>query len=134
MKLLTLVLAMASLSGCTLVDAYLMTKYDPNEYKLITDVRANSQTFKEHCEDFATSKVNANEMAKTTHLFLLYSEHIPRNTEVFNSAKEINEMAKGLQSSYSKNDKVSPAFCKIKYETLEKSADKVQTIIGRKPR
>ena len=134
MKKLLIALVLTLTSGCTLIDAYLMTKYDPNEYKLITDIRAKSQIYKTQCEDQIQSKINATKINNTTTLLVLYSEHIPRNVEVYNSAKEIDGMAKGIESLYAKNDKVSPVFCKIKYETMEKSADKVQTIIGKKPR
>ena len=134
MKFLLMATLLTLTSGCTLIDSYLMTKYDPNEYKLITDIRANSQIYKTQCEDQIQSKINAGQIRNNTRMFVLYSEHIPRNTEVYNSAKEVDNMAKGIADLYAKSDKVSPVFCKIKYETIEKSADKVQSIIGRKPR
>jgi hypothetical protein len=122
------------LSGCSVLDAYLMTHYDPNEYKLITDVRAQAQAFKNTCDDQAISKTNANKIAYDTQLFAMYSEHIPRNKELVESSKDLHAIAQGLADQYNKSDKVSPAFCKIKFDTLEKSANKMQTVIAGRPR
>jgi len=43
-------------------------------------------------------------------------------------------MAQGLNDMYVKSDKVSPAFCKIKFESIEKNAELMQKTIGAKPR
>jgi hypothetical protein len=51
----------------------------------------------------------------------MYSEHIPRNKELVESSKDLHAIARGLADQYNKSDKVSTAFCKIKFDTLEKS-------------
>jgi hypothetical protein len=117
-----------------LVDAYLMTKYDPNEYKLITVVRAEAQRFKSQCDNASDSKSNAIQLAADAQLFSLYSEHIPRNKDMISASKELQLIAQGLADQYAKSGKVSPAFCKIKFQNVEQSADKIQTVIGSKPR
>ena len=121
------------LSGCTVLDAYLMTKYDPNEYQLVTDIRAEARQFKTQCDDAVISKFNAGKIAYDTQLFVLYSEHIPRNENLITASKALDVIAQGLANQY-KNDKVSPTFCKIKFETIETSADKLQKVIGGRPR
>lgn len=121
------------LSGCTIVDAYLMTKYDPNEYQLVTDIRSEARQFKTQCDDATNSKSNAIRIAYDTQLFVLYSEHIPRNENLITASKALDVIAQGLANQY-KNDKVSSAFCKIKFETIETSADKLQKVIGGRPR
>jgi hypothetical protein len=133
-KLLIATIVMLSLSGCSLLDAYLMTHYDPNEYKLITDVRSQALTYKNDCDDQTASKANANKIAYDTQLFAMYSEYIPRNKELVGSSKDLHAIARGLADQYNKSDKVSPAFCKIKFDTLEKSANKMQTVIAGRPR
>jgi hypothetical protein len=133
MKKLILLLPIV-LSGCALVDAYLMTKYDPNEYKLITDIRAEAQQFKTQCDDVESSKANSKKLAFDTQTFKLYSEHVPRNSEVQKSSEELHLMARGLVDQYAKSEKVNSAFCKIKFENVEKSANKIQSIIGSRPR
>lgn len=134
MKKLLLVSLLMVLSGCTIIDAYLMTHYDPNEYKLITEIRASAQMYKTQCDNFETSKLNSAKLAANTQLFALYSEHIPRNDDLISASKDLHTLAQGLADQYIKSEKVSPAFCKVKYNSIETSADKMQTVIARRPR
>ena len=122
------------LSGCALVDAYLMTHYDPNEYKLITEIRAEAQIYKSQCDDAIVSKANATKLVNDTQLFVLYSEHVPRNDDVIRASKDLHIIAHGLSDQYSKTDKVSSGFCKIKFTSIETSAAKMQQVIGKRPR
>jgi len=133
-KIIITLFALAPLSGCMLIDSYLMTKYDPNEYKLITDIRAEAQTYKTQCDDAVSSKQNAVKLAYDSQLFALYSEHIPRNKDLIKASADLHLIAQGLSDQYTKSDKVSVAFCKIKFDSVEKSAEKIQTVIGSKPR
>jgi hypothetical protein len=133
MKKLLIAVSLIVLQGCTLIDAYLMTKYDPNEYQLITDIRSEARQFKTQCDDAVISKFNAGKIAYDTQLFVLYSEHIPRNENLITASKALDVIAQGLANQY-KNDKVSPAFCKIKFDSIETSADKLQKVIGGRPR
>jgi len=122
------------LTSCAAVDAMLMSKFDPSEYRMITEIRANAQMFKTECDNYLLSKPNAIEMANQTNLFMLYSEHIPRNTDSYNASKSLNEIAQGLSEKYVKGDKVSPMFCKLKFEGIEHSADTMQHVLGNRPR
>ena len=65
---------------------------------------------------------------------MLYSEHIPRNKDMIDASKSLHEIAKGLSDQYAKSDKVSPAFCRIKFQNIETSADKIQTVVAGRPR
>jgi hypothetical protein len=134
MKRILLVPLLLALNGCALVDAYLMTKYDPNEYQLITGVRLQAQQSKAQCDDVAVSKINAIRIESDTKLFALYSEHIPRNKDLIEASNTLNSIAKGLNDQYNKSDKVSPAFCKIKFQSIETSADKIQAVVAGRPR
>jgi hypothetical protein len=121
------------LSGCTAIDAYMMTKYDNNEYSQITAIRSQARLFKTQCNDAVVSKSNADKLANATQLFSMFSEHIPHNKEMSSASKSLDVIAQGLSAQY-KNDKVSPVFCKIKFENIETSAEKMQTVIGGRPR
>ena len=134
MKKLLAVIPLVLLSGCALVDAYLMTKYDPNEYQLITSVRLQAQQAKAQCDDAAVSKSNAIRITTETQLFSLYSEHIPRNKDLIDASNNLHAIAKGLSDQYIKSDKVNTAFCKIKFQSIETSADKIQTVVAGRPR
>ena len=122
------------LSSCTLVDAYLMTHYDPNEYATITGIRALAQMAKEQCDDPVASRANAIKLEQDTQFFVLFSEHVPRNDDVVSASKDLHVIAQGLSDQYIKTGKVSVGFCKIKFASIESNADKMQTVIGKRPR
>lgn len=133
MKKILISLAVLSLSGCALIDAYLM-KYDPNEYQLISDIRTTASLSKEKCDNFNESKNNALVIANKTFGFVQFAQYVPRNEQVKNASVELNKMAQGLKDQYNKTDKVSPAFCKIKFQNIESSAEIIQRTVGDKPR
>ena len=67
-----LILLVPFLAGCTLVDAYLMTKYDANEYKLAVEIRSDASRYKTECNDAMLSRANAQAIAQKTQLFEHY--------------------------------------------------------------
>lgn len=133
MKKLLIIPLVVLLSSCALVDAYLMTKWDPNEYKAITDIRAEAQLFKTQCANELLSAANASKLAFDTKSFVMYSEQIPRNENVQKASVELDKIAQGLANQYN-TGKVSPLFCKIKFESVENNAATMQKIIGARPR
>jgi hypothetical protein len=133
MKKLITVCVFFALSGCAAVDSYLM-KYDTNEYKLVTDIRASAQSSKTECDSPTVSKVNANNLAGQTNLYMLYAQYLPHNDPVIKASTELNNIAQGLKEQYASGTQVSPAFCKIKFEMVEHSAESIQKIVGAKPR
>ena len=121
------------LNGCALVDAYRMTKYDPNEYRMITEIRYSAQQAKTQCNNTTLSQNNSINLSTQTHIFVLYSEHVPSNDRVIAAANELDAIAQGLSNQYTKAT-VSTAFCRIKFENIETSADYMQKVIGARPR
>ena len=121
------------LNGCALVDAYRMTKYDPNEYRMITEIRYSAQQAKTQCNNTTLSQNNSINLSTQTHIFVLYSEHVPGNDRVIAAANELDAIAQGLSNQYTKAT-VSTAFCRIKFENIETSADYMQKVIGARPR
>jgi hypothetical protein len=133
MKLLV-ALATVLLSGCTLVDAYLMTKFDSNEYLLITQIRVSAQRFEKQCDNAISSTGNATAMSNLTELFASYSEQLPHNKESAKSAKTLHEIAQGLSDRYMRREPVSTAFCKIKFQSIEHAAQLIQNVSANRPR
>jgi hypothetical protein len=133
MKKILLACAFFALSGCAVVDSYLM-KYDSGEYQIITEIRHDASVYKQECANPLMSATNSIALSRKTGLYVMYTEHTPHDKEVFASAKALNDIAQGLTDQYTKSDKVSPMFCKIKFETVEHSAETMQKIIGAKPR
>ena len=64
----------------------------------------------------------------------MYSEHTPHNEKVISASKDLHIIAQGLADQYNKGVRVSPPFCKIKFTSVETSADHMQQIIGSRPR
>ena len=134
MKKLLLVCAVVLLSGCsTLLDSYLMT-YDTNEYRIISEIRADAQGYKTACANELISTTNSFALADKTRLFVVFSEHLPHNQPVIKASIELDKIAQGLKTQYMSGNKVSPVFCKIKFESVEHNAEAMQKIIGAKPR
>jgi hypothetical protein len=132
-KIIVSLLALSMLSGCAIIDAYLMTKFDSAEYGLITTIRSEAQQFKSQCDNAQVSKENAVKLSNNTRTFELYSENIPRNENGYKASKSLNEIAQGLTFRYG-NGPVSVAFCKIKFESIENSATVIQHTLGNRPR
>lgn len=137
MKKILALLVVGLLSGCAslndVVDAYLMTKFDPNEYKLITTVRFNAQKFKTQCDNAVASKANANKVADDALLYVLYNQYIPRNKELNLASQNLLGIANGLRDQYDRGT-VSPAFCKVKFQNIETFAEKIQSAVAGRPR
>jgi hypothetical protein len=133
-KLLIIIGLSILLPGCALVDAYLMTKYDPNEYKLISEIRTDAMLAKKDCKDAQKSTYNAVAIANKTQLFEIYSENVPRNTNVIIAGKELNEIAQTLALRYNPFNAPSETYCKLKFESIEHNATTMQHTIGARPR
>ena len=134
MKKLIAILAVALLPGCAIYDAYMMTPYDSDEYKLTVELRADAHKYKAQCDDADASKRNAQAIADKTQLFEFYSEHIPRNDNGASASRNLNEIAQGLLKRYNSGDKVSPTFCRLKFEGIEIGAVTVQSVLAKRPR
>ena len=80
------------------------------------------------------SNSNATTLSEKTQLFVNYSEHLPRNSNVIVASQQLHDIAQGLANSYANPRPPSPAFCRIKFETVETSAATMQRIIGNRPR
>ena len=132
-----LIVGVIFLSGCatfdTLVDSFLM-KYDSSEYQQIADIRTTAGLAKNGCDNFDVSKQQAEIISKKTVGFKNHTQYLPHNDKVIKSAIDLDKMSQGLKDQYAKSDKVSTAFCKIKFETIEKSAETIQKVVGDKPR
>lgn len=129
-----ILLSLVLLSGCTVVDSYLLTHYDPNEYAQVNSIRFKASQYKNDCNDPVKAKADANDIVNLTQEFQFYSEHIPKNDDGYNMAKNINEIAQGLKTQYDTSSKVSPVFCKFKFEGIERSAEIAQKTVGARPR
>lgn len=133
MKRILAILAVLSLNGCALWDAYFMTGYDPNEYMLVTQIRTDAQVYKNQCDNPALAPANAQAIAVKTRLFQNYSEQIPKNDNGKSASTSLNEIAQGLTDAYRRGTP-STAFCQLKYGSIENAAYVIQHVVGDRPR
>ena len=128
-----IVLLLPLLSSCAVYDAITMTGFDPNEYRIITEIRVDANHYKDACANPLIAQTNAVAMAYKTDLFEIYSEQIPGNDDGYKAAKSLNEIAQGLTRRYD-IPPVPPLFCKLKYSSIESSAKVIQHTLGNRPR
>ena len=134
MKRLLIVLSVLALNGCALWDAYMMTGYDSNEYRIITEIRTDAGYYKEQCDAAEASRMNAMAISHKTMLFQNYESQIPKNSNGINASRELNKIAQGLKEGYKNPNLVSSTFCRLKFTSIENSAETIQHVVGNRPR
>ena len=128
-----IVLLLPLLSSCAVYDALTLTGFDPNEYRIITEIRVDANHYKNSCANPLIAQTNAVAIANKTDLFEIYSEQIPGNDDGYKAAKSLNEIAQGLARRYD-TPPVPTLFCKLKYTSIENSAKVIQHTLGNRPR
>ena len=133
MKKLLIILAVYSLSGCALLDAYFMAKFDNNEYMLINKIRTEANLGAAKCgKPEVVSEVDS--IWRTTVEFRNYTQSIPHNEEATKMGNELAEIVKGLSDRYHGTDPVSIMYCTTKFSSIERNAVNIQNVIGKKLR
>jgi len=122
------------LSGCAAVDAFLMTHFDPVEYRMITEVRYDAHNAIAECDDAVVSKVNANNIAYKVGLYHAYELDIPHNEDSIKASTALDEIAQGLKTRYAGTEKINTMYCKLKFGGIESSAILIQQVQGKRPR
>lgn len=133
MKKLILALAILSLNGCALYDAYFMAKYDNNEYMLINRVRTQANLGAAKCgKPEVVAEIDS--IYRTTIELKNYSQSIPHNEETTRMSAELSGIVKGLYDRYQTKEPVSLMYCTTKFASIERNAVTIQNVIGKKPR
>lgn len=127
-----MLLAISSLNGCALYDAYFMAKFDPNEYQLVTNIRTEAQLA--DCSNRDKMAQTANHIYKKAAELRNYTQYIPRNEDSYNLAVKLLNEAKTLNERYESAEKISEAYCRNKIKIVERSANEIQHSFGSKPR
>jgi hypothetical protein len=122
------------LSGCTLLDAYFMAKYDTTEYALVNDIKTKAQVAEENCSNQLLVTTQVNELYIKSLEFKNFTLHIPRNKDADNMSTKLLTLTKDTRDYFNKAEKISPIFCKAKLQQVVKSADTIQHVLGSKPR
>jgi hypothetical protein len=123
------------LSSCMVTDAFLMAKWDNNEYGLANEVQTHAQLGAETCGKDAkdiwpyVNKVYVNSLKLRN-----YSTGIRRNQEAGKMTSELVDITKGLRERYTSGDEVSEKYCQLKFNNIESSAALIKKTLGSKPR
>lgn len=133
MKKLIVSLSIVFLSGCAILDAYNMAKFDNNEYYLINQVRTSAELGKEQCGQPDAKKYVSKTWVKSNE-FYNYSSSIPNNKETVTMSGALVEIVKGLNDKYKNDQEASKTFCEVKYDLILKNALTIQNVVGGKPR
>jgi hypothetical protein len=125
-KLLLACSVVVLLPGCAIWDIYNQSKYDTNEYSLVTEVRTLAQTSKS-CDAesvkkiyFATLKLNN----FSEYLNGNNKKSVEMNTGLLNIVKEL----------YDKPQPIAPMYCNAKMSIIEITAESIQKVTGTKPK
>ena len=133
MKKLLLVVLLASLNGCVLLEAYQMAHFDNNEYMLINGIRTQAALGVAKCGSFEV--VGAVDSIYFSSVELKnYSASIPHNEATIKMTDELVVITKELSDRYYGTEEVGATYCKLKFGTIEKNAITMQKVIGDKPR
>ena len=133
MKKLVIALAVWSLSGCALYDAYFMARFDNNEYGLINRIRTEANLGAAKCGKPEVVE-EVDHVWRTTVEFKNYTQSIPHNEEATKMGSELAEIVKGLSDRYHGSEPVSMIYCTTKFSSIERNAVNIQNVIGKKPR
>lgn len=107
------------LTGCSLW----MANYDSFEYSLVNKVR--TQAIIGTC-----SKEDVKELYITSLELKNFAQYIPRNDATIGLSNQLYTIIDELH----KRENPSPAYCKAKLNTIAKSAEEIQRVVGSKPR
>lgn len=140
-KKLSLLIASSSvvlLSGCStltnLYDAYFMAGYDTNEYSLITNIRTTSELSIVYCDDQEKSKAIFDNLYFKSVEFKNFTQYIPDNENANKLSADLVKLTEQGKELYNKGSDVSAGFCKLKLNQINRSAEKIQQVIGSKTR
>lgn len=108
------------LIGCSLW----MAEFDNNEYGLVNKVRTIAQVGK--CDEYSVKVLYLNALELKN-----YSQYIPRNKATIDLNEKLYSLVDELRL---KQQPISPAYCQLKLNIIDKSAEEIQRVVGSKPR
>jgi hypothetical protein len=134
MKTLFALLLAVALSGCTLIDAYFMAKYDTTEHDLVNKVSVYSALSKPFCADTNKMKEYSFVLYGYSSELKNFSKHLPRNEMTVKMTDELHIMVEELNNKYTTSDKVNKTYCELKLQSISESANDIQKAIAKRPR
>jgi hypothetical protein len=134
LKLLIASSILVVLPGCAVWDAYFMAGYDNVEYALVNKVRTFSELAVEDCSDIEKTKANVARIHGYALELKNFTQYIPDNEDANKLGNNLFQLTTQTKDYYAKNSIVSDSFCKMKLHQINRSAETIQKVIGKKPR
>lgn len=125
-KLIIAFLFVTLLPGCALWDIYNQSKYDTNEYNIVTEIRTLAQT-SQGCDADSVKKI----YYKTLQLNN-FSEYLNGNNK--KSIEMNNSLLNMVKELYNKQQPIAPMYCNAKLNIIEITAESIQKVTGTKPK
>jgi len=132
-KLLGLALVLFGLNGCALYDAYMMAKFDNNEYQYITRIRTHAELGLPLCGTPAVGE-HIKYIWVTATEYKNYAEAIPHNENSYQLATTLISVTDSFYKRYQSGNPPSEVYCKAKFTAIKQSSENIQKVIGAKPR
>lgn len=133
MKKLILVLVLATLPGCAVIEAYRQSHFDSNEYGQINAIRTLASVSKDKCGTESMPAI-VSTLAFNAEQLKNYSSAIPHNDPAIVMTTELAKITSEFDERYTSGKEVSKVYCEAKLKIIEKNAVTIQTAIGAKPR
>jgi len=133
MKQVLALILIFSVSGCAIVNALTMSKFDNHEYAMVNDIRSTVVVARPHCGT-SEEKPLVQQLYVQSLTLKNYSQYIPKNDPTIKMTSELHEIIQGLHDKYQGQEPVSAAYCNLKLNLIEKNAEVMQRSIGGKPR
>lgn len=134
MKNLLVGIFLLGLSGCAMIDAYFMANFDSNEYLLVDKIKSSAEVNTAFCEDRDRMNSIVDNMYLTSTELKNYAKFIPHNEKTIPLTESLYDEVYKLHTRYQNPDKIGKAYCKMKLNIIEKSAETIQEVVGSKPR
>jgi hypothetical protein len=131
-KKMIIAIAAISISSCAVLDAYLIPKYDPMEYQIITSISALAEISISQCNNPNNIKKFSDDLLLKATEFKNYTAIYPNNTDAVQMSTNLLSEIKGLSLRYNSDIPVSATYCKEKITLIEHSAKNIQTVLGAK--
>lgn len=120
------------LSGCSVVQAYFMAKYDAVEHSMINDIRTTAELA--DCTNHESMKSTSTRLYSVGSALKNYSSSIPDNDPAVIIADNLLIIIKGVNNKYQSSADVSETYCKLKIDSIKNAAAEAQRVIARKPK
>ena len=134
MKKAFILLALFYISGCSLLDKFMIAPYDNNEYALVNKIRTTAQLSKKDCVDRNVMKMNSNTIFALSSEMKNFSQYLPKNDQSIKPISQLYTMTEELHKRYEAEGPVNKTYCELKLTSIEESAEMIQKAIGKRPR